>query len=211
MSSWRVSDQVALRTVPVILSNGKNKLVVNALLYDGSTKSYVNSDVAFQLQTHGSVQPIQVGVLNGKIETLDVMPVELMVESLDGKKKEDISVFTVKQVTGGMKVINWNEHKNNWSHIKDIQFPEPSSKKFIDILLGMDYPQFHTSIKELKGKKKDPIARLTPLSWTCVGQPVHSTQRTNFIRTFHVRGMEDLDSTLHKFWKVKVKGQIHNQ
>ena len=74
-----------MRTVPVILSNGKNKLVVNALLDDGSTKSYVNSDVAFQLQTHGSVQLIQVGVLNGKIETLDVMPVELMVESLDGK------------------------------------------------------------------------------------------------------------------------------
>ena len=128
----------------------------------------MNSDAAFQLQTHGSVQRIQVGVLNGKIETLDVMPVELMVESLDGKMKENISVFTVKQVTGGMKVINWNEHKNNWSHIKDIQFPEPSSKRFIDILLGMDYPQFHTSIKEIKGKKKDPIATLTPLFWTVV-------------------------------------------
>ena len=194
MSTVSKNDsQVALRAVPVILSNGKNKLVVNALLDDGSTKSYVNSDVAFQLQTHGSVQRIQVGVLNGKIETLDVMPVELMVESLDGKMKEDISVLTVKQVTGGMNVINWNEHKNNWSHIKDIQFPEPSSKKFIDILLGMDYPQFHTSIK---GKKKDPIARLT----------VHSTQRTNFTRTFHVRGMEDLNSTLRKFWEVESEG-----
>ena len=31
-------SQVALRTIPVIMSNGKNKLVVNALLYDGSTK-----------------------------------------------------------------------------------------------------------------------------------------------------------------------------
>ena len=87
-------SQVALRTVLVILSNGKNKLVVNALLDDGSTKSYVNSDVAFQLQTHGLVQRIQVGVLNGKIETLDVMPVELMVESLDGKMKRYISVYS---------------------------------------------------------------------------------------------------------------------
>ena len=57
--------------------------MVNALLDDGSTKSYVNSDVAFQLGTDGAVQKIQVGVLNGKLETLDVMPVELMVESLD--------------------------------------------------------------------------------------------------------------------------------
>ena len=62
-------SQVALRAIPVILSNGKNKLVVNALLNDESIKSYLNSDVAFQLGTHGTVQKIQVGVLNGKLET----------------------------------------------------------------------------------------------------------------------------------------------
>ena len=48
-------SQVASRTMPVILSNGKNKLVVNALLDDGSTKSFVNPDVAFQLGTDGAV------------------------------------------------------------------------------------------------------------------------------------------------------------
>ena len=80
--------------------------MINALLDDGSTKSYVNSDVAFQLGTQVTVQKIQVGVLNGKLETLDVMQVELMVESLDEKVKHEISAFAVKQVTGGMKVIN---------------------------------------------------------------------------------------------------------
>ena len=40
---------------------------------------------------HGTVKKIQVGVLNGKLETLDVMPVELMVESLDGKVKQEKS------------------------------------------------------------------------------------------------------------------------
>ena len=54
-------SQVALRTIPVILSNGKNKLVVNALLDDGSTKSYVNSDVAFQLGTDGTVKKYKLG------------------------------------------------------------------------------------------------------------------------------------------------------
>ena len=175
--------------MPVILSNCRNKLVVNALLDDGSTKSYVNSDVAFQLGSHGSVQRIQDGVLNGKLETLDVMPVELIVESLDGKVKDEVSMFTVKQVTGGMKVVNCNKHK--WNHIKEITFPEPASKKYIDILLGMDYPQFHTSVKDGKGKKEDPVARLTPL----------------VIRTFHGRGFhEDLDNTLRIFWEIEEEG-----
>ena len=174
--------------------------MVNALLDDGSTKSYVNSDVAFQFGTHGTVEKIQVGVLNDKMETLDVMPVELMVESLDGNVKHEISAFTVKQVTGGMKVNSWNKHKDKWSHTKGIQFPEPSSKKYIDILLGIDYPQIHTSIKEVKGKNGDPFPRLIPLGWTCVGQPVTpTTQLTNFIKTFHVREIEDLDYTLRRF------------
>ena len=208
MSAVSKSDlPVGLRTIPVILSNGKNKLVVNALLDDGSTKSYVNADVAFQLGTQGTVQRIQVGVLNGKLEALDVMPVELMVESLDGKIKQEISVFTVKQVTGGMKVTNWNEYKDKWNHTKGIQFPEPSSKKFIDILLGIDYPQFHTSFKEVKGKNGDPVARLTPLGWTCVGQPVTSTnQFTNLVKTFHIRRVEDLNNILRRFWEIENEG-----
>ena len=95
-----------LKTIPLILSNGENKLVVNALLNDGSTKKYVNCDVVFQLGNHGTVQKIQAGVLNGNLKILDVMPVELMVKSLDGKVKQEISVFIVKPVTCGMKVTN---------------------------------------------------------------------------------------------------------
>ena len=48
-------SQIALKTTSVILSNGKNKIVVNVLLNNGNTKLYVNSDVAFQLGTHGTV------------------------------------------------------------------------------------------------------------------------------------------------------------
>ena len=99
--------------------------MVNALLNDGSTKSYVNSDVDFQLGTRSTVQKIQVGVLNVKLETLDVMPVELMMESLDEKVKQELSAFRVKQATSGMQVINWNKDKDQWSHTKGIQFPEP--------------------------------------------------------------------------------------
>ena len=93
------------------------------------------------------------------------MPVEFMVKSLDGKVKQRISVFTVKQVTDGMKVINLNKHKDKRNHSKGIQFPEPSSKNHIDILLGTDYPQFQKSIKEVKGKNGDSVTRLTPMGW----------------------------------------------
>ena len=70
--------------------------MVNALLNDGSTKSY---KYIIQINHPSkSYKSLQVRVLNGKLETLGVVPVELMVESLDGKVKLEISVFTVKKV-----------------------------------------------------------------------------------------------------------------
>ena len=70
--------------------------MVNALLNDGSTKSY---KYIIQINhTSKSYKSLQVQVLNGKLETLGVVLVELMLESLDGKGKLEISVFTVKKV-----------------------------------------------------------------------------------------------------------------
>ena len=98
-------------------------------------------------------------------------------------------------------------NRQRCAHWEDIQFPEPSSKKYVDILLGIDYPQFHTSIKEVKGKNGDPFARLTQLGWTCVGQPVTPTiQLTNFIIAFRVREIENLGYTLRRFWEIENEG-----
>ena len=63
---------------------------------------------------------------------------------------------------------------------------EPSSKNYIDILLGVYYPQFHYQLK--KSKRKMEIK----LGGTHTGQPLTSTtQITKFTETFHVRGVEN--------------------
>ena len=41
---------VALRTAPVYLTSGKSKIKANALLYDGSSKTYLNSDIELGLE-----------------------------------------------------------------------------------------------------------------------------------------------------------------
>jgi len=59
---------IALRTIPVYLKNVKERIKVNALLNDASTKTYVNSDVAAKLGLQGQLQRVNVSVLNGHIE-----------------------------------------------------------------------------------------------------------------------------------------------
>ena len=47
------SDFIALRTVPIMVKSGDLSIKVNALLDDGSNKTYINSYVAAELGLHG--------------------------------------------------------------------------------------------------------------------------------------------------------------
>ena len=58
---------VTLRTVPVIAKNGNRRTEVNALLDDGSTKTYLNADVAAKLGLEGQAQKVNINVLNGQV------------------------------------------------------------------------------------------------------------------------------------------------
>jgi len=89
------SGMIALRTIPVYLSNGSRKIKVNALLDDASTKSYINSDVAAELGLKGQLRRVKVNVLNGQIETFETTPVVCNIESLDGRSKLNLTAFTV--------------------------------------------------------------------------------------------------------------------
>ncbi|KAK3732000.1 hypothetical protein QZH41_005502 [Actinostola sp. cb2023] len=202
-------EYVALRTVPVVLKNGERKLVVNALLDDASTKSYINSDIAAQLGLQGINQRVTVNVLNGQVDTFETMPAEFGVESLDGRTSTKVSAFTADRVTGNMKVIDWNNCAKKWNHLRSVNFPYLGPRPIVDVLIGIDYADLHYSIQDIRGNPEEPIARLTPLGWTCIGHPDPSEKQeaghqTNFIRTYYVRTEEEeLNSTLRKFWEVE--------
>ena len=75
---------IALRTVPVILKNGENSVRINALLDDGSTRTYINEDVAFELGAQTNPTEMTVNVLNGISDTFKTMPVKVGLENVNG-------------------------------------------------------------------------------------------------------------------------------
>ena len=201
---------VALRTVPVILKSGNRRVEVNALLDDASTKTYLNSDVAAELGLQGNCQRVTVNVLNGRTETFETMPVEFEIESLDGSFVRRISAFTTDRVTGNLCIIDWGKESEKWKHLQGIQFPKQSTARLIvDILIGVDCLDLHFSYENVQGLPGEPIARRTPLGWTCIGNPDGSQGRcvqTNFIHAYFVREeskLEEIVSTLRKFWEVE--------
>ena len=98
---------VALRTVPVVVKNGGQRLVLNALLDDASTKTYINGDVAAELGLEGTMQKITVNVLNGGEDSFQTMPVEFDLQGVDGRTNVRVSAYTTTRVTGNMRPVNW--------------------------------------------------------------------------------------------------------
>ena len=87
---------VALRNVPAYLTSGKRKVKVNALLDDGSSKTYLNSDIAAELELEGSPHELTVNILNDNQEKFETTVVEFTISSLNGKVSTLASVYTAE-------------------------------------------------------------------------------------------------------------------
>ena len=211
-SATQTSGTIALRTIPVYLKNGTRKIKVNALLDDASTKTYTNSDVAAELGLQGQLQRVNVGVLNGRIETFETSPVECTIESLDGKSKLRITTLTTKRVIGDMKAIDWSMCSQEWSHLRCLEFPKLGPRPTVDVLIGLDCADLHYSFQDIRGAPGQPVARLTPLGWTRIGPVGNSKQiniNSNFAHTYFSVGqtdMEKINSMLQKFWEIDTSG-----
>ena len=90
-----MSDFISLRTVLVVVCNDNIRMTVNALLDDASTKTYINNDVAEQLELKGIPKHVRVNVLNNQVRTFKTLPVEFNLESVNGKIKDRVSAHTV--------------------------------------------------------------------------------------------------------------------
>ena len=210
---------IALRTIPVYIRNGNRKLQVNALLDDASTKTYLNADVAAELGLQGCLRKVNVSLLNGKVETFETSPVECVIESLDGKSCSKVTAFTANRVTGNMKVTDWNTCAKMWPHLKGLPFYKLGSKSTVDVLIGLDCSDLHFSVRDIRGNPGEPVARLTPLGWTCVGSMEGQSQdiRTNYVRTYFVTNeidnvdMNKVNTTLRRFWEIDNSGIDDNQ
>ena len=144
---------------------------MNALLDEASSKLYLNSDVTAELRLEGSPHELIVNVFNGHHTALDTSLVEFLINSLDGSTSETISVYTTERVTGNMQVVDWNLYKSKWTQLQLIDFPEPGPRPIADLPIGADRSALLFSLRDVRGKLGEPVARQTPLGWTCLGSP----------------------------------------
>ena len=119
-------------------------------------------------------ESVTVDVLGGKVELKDSEAVQVWLESTDGEVRCKIKASTVESVADGLSIVDWNKYSIQWDHLKDITFPDINSNGQVELLIGLDQLNLQSAYKEGYARRGDPVARFTPLGWTCVG-PVQCT------------------------------------
>ena len=111
-----------------------------------------------------------------------------------------------------LDVIDWNTCAREWPHLKGLNFPKLGPRPIVDLLIGLDCADLHYSFKDIQGRPGQPIARLTPLGWTCIGALSDiclNDPKTYFARTYFASDQvtrEDVNVVLRQFWEIERGG-----
>ncbi|PFX27081.1 hypothetical protein AWC38_SpisGene8239 [Stylophora pistillata] len=147
------TESYSLRTVPVWIKANGRKVKINAILDDASNETFLNKEVAGVLGLQEPFEKVQVHVLNDTVEMFQSMPLQIEIESADGRLSKEIGVQTCPQkVTGSYRAVNWNKHQDKWPHLTQCSFPKPANDGLVDLLIGIDNAELHYRHVDLRGK-----------------------------------------------------------
>ena len=207
------SKQISLRTLPVLVHFNGKSLKVNAMLDDGSDQTFMRESTAQMLKLiRKNGREISVEVFDGNDIPTFTSDVEFEISNLKDDQRYKVSAMTSKNVVGDYEAVNWNIQKENLKHLAKIPFNPPVNQSNIDILIGTDYPFLHKAVKEVAGSNLcEPLARLTPLGWTCIGKAcskskvrqmsVHVNKVSMFVPD--QKEIEDINTNVKKFWEIE--------
>ena len=210
------ADHISLMVIPAIISNGRSRLKINAMLDPCSTGTYVTESAAQQLNLQGQRQSLTISGRGGSEIRKQSARVELTVSSLDGRFSSKVQANVVDNITGDTPAIQWSELKEKWPHLKAIPFEDVSRRRQIDVLIGSDHPVFHRIHREIHGSNiNDPVARLTNLGWVCFGPTsppssghsrIHSTRTYRTSTPFQEHKNQMTNDLLRRFWELDALG-----
>ena len=172
---------ISLQTVVCNVTSGNNYVKTVALLDTGSTMTAIDEDFAFNnnLKIIGKRDGQEVYVIDRLVKMKGFQyQVELTVSSVDKDTSTQIEAWTIKNLVQNCGIVDWSERKNDFPHLRQINFPQLPENPKITILFGCNVTRMFKSTKTIADEDNQggPIAMRTFLGWTCVGNSANQTQ-----------------------------------
>ena len=150
--------RVALQMIPVILE-GENgiRIRANAFLDGGSGSSYLKEDIADTLGLDAERKPLRVSVFGAKSIMTDSKTVTVRVESMDGRVKKQVFLWTTPKICE-MTAVDWSSSARKLEHLRDLDILKPVEHGEVDLLIGSDYyEELLLPLEHRVGKPGEPV------------------------------------------------------
>lgn len=205
----------SLRTFRATLDANGRKIDINCMLDDGANRCILTEDACRYLgfDTQRNAQPFEMHTAGKCIEVFTSTEYKVQLMSCDGTYQTDLVVQSCPhRIPGDYEVIDWSIKKNSFNHLRDCIVHKPAEPKVVDLVIGVNRPDLHTSYKELVGNVNEPVGRMGPLGVTIVGKVLGNETRTQnskvHFNTFSLHDCQktvaqccDIDSTIKTLWE----------
>ncbi|XP_074653641.1 uncharacterized protein LOC141907800 [Tubulanus polymorphus] len=215
------SVNVGMRTLPIYIGDGHDKRQIIVLLDDCSDISYLSTHAVSHMRNlKYNNETLTVKVFDGSEISTKSKVCDVNIRHYNGSDRilATQRFYVVDNVCDSMVSIAWSKIRNRWTHLQGIPFPDVSVNSTVEGILGKDCRHLLYCLKEICGPNpSDPIARLCPFGWTCIGDNVNQShnvkKQTHVICQTILANRENpneeeisLDSTLKAFWEKEKSG-----
>jgi len=91
------------------------------------------------------------------------------ISSIDGKFERTMDATCMENPLGNLPLVDWNVQKQQWDHLRSINFPELNPGPAL-VIIGVDQPDLVASLADIEAPSPSmPTARLTRLGWCAAG------------------------------------------
>ena len=115
---------------------------------------------------------------------------------------DEVSVWTIKNISAPTPAINWPKIKERYEHLRDLPL-KPVNASAVDVLLGLDAAALMTPWEVRRGNASEPCAERTSLGWVMAGPIAPHNGTEHRILCAHVSSTdEETSQQQRKFWEV---------
>ncbi|XP_058456562.1 uncharacterized protein LOC131433959 [Malaya genurostris] len=185
------SSSILFRYIPVVIYGNGTVMHCYAFLDDGSSKTFMDEELAKELNLSGERRPLCLKWTGGMHRSEDDShSVKFQISGLRGKRFLFEDVRTVKELQLPYQTLNLEQLQTEYNYLKRV--PVQSYRDVRPrLLIGVQHANATLVRKSREGKPGDPIAVKTNLGWTIYGG-APSDQPMNMVHyTYHVSCCEN--------------------
>ena len=196
------SNNFYLCVVPVRVQHKHKEALSYEFLDFSSSQWFCNKTLINALKILGSVESINLLILNNFVHSYEGMAFDLKISSLNRANSVEISnVLSIAEVPVRPNAIPVKDKLKEMTHLSDLSFPIVKGGT-ITLLIGVNVPVLFCLINAHKGRRGVPIAIQTPLGWSLLGPSLLTSNTSNCMVIFVYAREDSLQSDIDCLWSM---------